>query len=118
MPSAKKKSINFWSIITSIVALTGGGIFVIYDRVNASIDKRIETIAERKILACPQIQKVDTIYRMLETNFEQHAEINRGVQKLNTMIVFMNSSNPKFVEYMAAQNAPELIGPHRNRGTR
>jgi hypothetical protein len=113
MTAAKKKGVNFWTIITSIVALTGGSIFVIYDRVNAGIDKRIETIAERKILACPQIQKIDTVYKMLEINSEQHNEINRGVQKLNSMLVFMNSNNPKFMQYLAAQNAPELIEPRR-----
>jgi hypothetical protein len=115
MPAAKKKSINFWSIITSIVVLTGGCIFAIYDRVNASIDKRIETIAERKILACPQIQKVDTIYRMLEINYDQHKVIIEEIKEMSRMIEEMNRGNKRFAAYYSIRQEDELIGPHQGR---
>jgi hypothetical protein len=118
MTATRKKSINIWTIISVVVMFLGGGGFAVADRFNASVNKRIESVAERKIKECPQVQKIDTVYKMLELNALQHVEIKNAVQSLNAMLTFLNSNNPKFTEYQAAQNAPELIGPRRHRGDR
>ena len=108
-----KKNFSIGTAATVVGLLVGA--FTLRGNINTEIDNRIksvaETVARDKIASCPQIQKVDTVYKMLELNTLQHVEIKNAVQSLNAMLVFLNSNNPKFLAYQAAQNTPELIGP-------
>lgn len=104
MTPVRRKKLNVWMIITAAVGLLGSGGFATIDRVNAGIDKRIAT--------CPQVQKIDTIYRQLENNSDEHEKIMGAIKELNGLVRTMNEGDPRFTTYYRVK--PELIGPrHR-----
>ena len=106
MTQARKKKINIWMIITATVTLLGGGGFATIDRVNAGIDKRIST--------CPQVQKIDTLYRQFENNSDEHEQIIKAIKELDGMIREMNRGNPRFTAYYRIKpELPEMVGPRR-----
>ena len=109
-----KKFIETLKFYVWFIGILGSGIALAWGSIAVP---RINDIAEKKIRECPQVQRVDTIYKVMEANGAQHAQIIAMIKELSDMTREMNRGDPRFEAYYRIRSEPseETTSPRQVR---